>query len=254
MTSGDWRVARIAGIDVRIGASWVLILFLIVSAFNDRVLTAFPGTGAVTALLLATAGAVVFFGCILVHELAHALVGRRRGYEVTGITLFVFGGVTHAKVRDQRPRDEFLVSVVGPVTSALVGAGLLAAAAGLGGRSTGPAVWLLSWLGSINLFLAVFNLLPGLPLDGGRVLRSLVWAWTRDRTLATRVAGRAGVLIGSLLIAYGLVRLSTAGDLGGLWSAAIGWFLLAAARGAASAGRPPRPRPRPVITDRRPPT
>lgn len=254
MTGGDWRVARIAGIDVRIGASWVLILFLIVSAFNDRVVTAFPGTGAVPALGLAAAGAVVFFGCILVHELAHALVGRLRGYEVTGITLFVFGGVTHARVRDQRPRDEFLVSVVGPFTSALVGAALLAAAAGLGGPSAGPAVWLVSWLGSINLFLAVFNLLPGLPLDGGRVLRSLVWAWTRDRTLATRVAGRAGVLIGSLLIAYGLVRLTTGGDLGGLWSAAIGWFLLSAARGAASAGRPPRPRPRPVTTDRRPPS
>ncbi|MFA9431941.1 site-2 protease family protein [Egicoccus sp. AB-alg2] len=230
MARSTWRVARLAGVDVRIDPSWILILFLIVSSFDARIVAAFPGTEPASGLLLALAGAIVFFGSVLVHELAHALVGRRRGYQVTGITLFVFGGATHAKVADRRPGDELLVSVVGPLTSGLVGAGLLLLASWLGGPDRGAPVWLLAWLGTINLFLAAFNLLPGLPLDGGRVLRSLVWARTGNPVLATRVASRAGVLLGYVLIALGLASLVTTGDLGGLWSVAIGWFLADAAR------------------------
>jgi Zn-dependent protease/CBS domain-containing protein len=201
MFGTSWRVGRVAGIEVRIDSSWAVIALLITYSMYLRASTLYPelsGGGAVGLGILAT---VLFFGSVLVHELAHAVVAQARGIRVQDITLFLFGGATRARVESRGPGDEFLIALVGPLTSGLL-AGLFGIIAGLGGEVLSrPLAGTLGYLAWTNLLLAAFNLVPGFPLDGGRLLRA------------------AGV--GWLL----------AGDLaGGIWFAFIGWFLVQAAR------------------------
>jgi len=179
---------------------------------------------------LAIVSAVLFFGSVLVHELAHALVSQARGIRVQDITLFLFGGATRARVESRGPADEFLIALVGPLTSGLL-AGLFGIVAGLGGDVLSrPVAGTLGYLGWTNLLLAVFNLIPGFPLDGGRLLRSAIWRATGSLGRATRIASLAGQGVGWLLVAAGVAWL-LAGDLaGGIWFAFIGWFLVQAAR------------------------
>jgi Zn-dependent protease/CBS domain-containing protein len=174
--------------------------------------------------------AVLFFGSVLVHELAHAVVSQARGIRVQDITLFLFGGATRAKVDSRGPGDEFLIALVGPLTSGLL-AGLFGIVAGLGGDVLSrPLAGTLGYLAWINLLLAAFNLVPGFPLDGGRLLRSAIWKATGSLGRATRVASVSGQGVGWLLVAAGVAWL-VAGDLaGGIWFAFIGWFLVQAAR------------------------
>jgi Zn-dependent protease len=148
---------------------------------------------------------------------------------VHGITLFLFGGATHAKVDSRRPQDELVVSLVGPLTSLVLGGLLLLLAWPLGWPDN-PIGWGFGYLGAVNIVLAAFNMLPGFPLDGGRVLRALVWRSTGSLVRATRVASIAGQAVGYLIIALGLFFL-TQEDIGrAIWLAAIGWFLVQAAR------------------------
>jgi Zn-dependent protease/CBS domain-containing protein len=179
---------------------------------------------------LAIVSAVLFFGSVLVHELAHALVSQARGIRVLDITLFLFGGATRAKVESRGPGDEFLIALVGPLTSGLL-AGLFGIVAGLGrDLLSRPLAGTFGYLAWTNLLLAVFNLVPGFPLDGGRLLRSAIWKATGSLARATRVASMAGQGVGWLLVAAGVAWL-LAGDLaGGIWFAFIGWFLVQAAR------------------------
>jgi Zn-dependent protease/predicted transcriptional regulator len=179
---------------------------------------------------LAIVSAVLFFGSVLVHELAHAVVSQARGIRVQDITLFLFGGATRAKVDSRGPGDEFLIAVVGPLTSGLL-AGLFGIVAGLGGDVlSAPLAGVFRDLALTNLLLAAFNLVPGFPLDGGRLLRSAIWRATGSLGRATRIASVAGLGVGWLLVAGGVVWL-LAGDLaGGIWFAFIGWFLVQAAR------------------------
>jgi Zn-dependent protease/predicted transcriptional regulator len=173
---------------------------------------------------------VLFFGSVLVHELAHALVAQARGIRVQDITLFLFGGATRARVESRGPGDEFLIALVGPLTSLLL-AGLfwLIDVVGRGVLST-PVAGMFGYLGWVNLLLAAFNLVPGFPLDGGRLLRSAIWKATGSFGRATRIASLAGQGVGWLLVAAGVASL-VAGDLaGGIWFAFIGWFLVQAAR------------------------
>lgn len=183
--------------------------------------------GTATTLAMAVVSTILFFASVLVHELAHSLEAQHRGVDVGGITLFVFGGVTETRFDVRRPRDEFALTAVGPLSSFVLAAlfGLLATYAGAAGLDIIAQVS--GALGWINLMLAVFNLLPGAPLDGGRILRSIVWAVTKDRAKAVRFAGRAGQLLGSLLLAFGVFEvLFVPQGLGqGLWLAIIGWFL-----------------------------
>jgi Zn-dependent protease/CBS domain-containing protein len=174
--------------------------------------------------------AVLFFGSVLVHELAHAVVAQARGIRVQDITLFLFGGATRAKVDARGPGDEFLIALVGPLTSGLL-AGLFGIVAGLGrDLLTRPLAGTLGYLAWTNLLLAAFNLVPGFPLDGGRLLRAAIWKATGSLGRATRVASLAGQAVGWLLVAGGVAWL-LAGDLaGGIWFAFIGWFLVQAAR------------------------
>jgi Zn-dependent protease/predicted transcriptional regulator len=226
----SWRVGRIAGIEVRIDSSWVVIALLITYSMYLRTSVLYPelsGGGAVALGILAT---VLFFGSVLVHELAHAVVSQARGIRVQDITLFLFGGATRARVESRGPGDEFLIALVGPLTSGLL-AGLFGIVVGLGGDVLSrPLAGTFAYLAWTNLLLAAFNLVPGFPLDGGRLLRSAIWRATGSLARATRIASVSGQGVGWLLVAAGVAWL-LAGDLaGGIWFAFIGWFLVQAAR------------------------
>jgi Zn-dependent protease/CBS domain-containing protein len=223
-------VGRIAGIEVRIDSSWVVIALLITYSMYARLAILYPRLSGGGAVALGIVSALLFFGSVLVHELAHALVSQARGIRVQDITLFLFGGATRARVESRGPRDEFLIALVGPLTSGLL-AGLFALAAGLSGNpASRPLAGTFGYLAWINLVLAIFNLIPGFPLDGGRLLRSAIWRATGSLPRATRIASAAGQAVGWLLVAAGVASL-LAGDLaGGIWFAFIGWFLVQAAR------------------------
>jgi Zn-dependent protease len=226
----SWRVGRVAGIEVRVDSSWVVIALLITYSMYLRLSVLYPELSGGGAVGLAILSAVLFFGSVLVHELAHALVAQARGIRVQDITLFLFGGATQAKVDSRGPGDEFLIAVVGPLTSGLLAA-LFGIIAGLGRDvlST-PLAGTLGYLAWTNLLLAAFNLVPGFPLDGGRLLRSAIWKATGSLGRATRIASVSGQAVGWLLVAGGVAWL-LAGDLaGGIWFAFIGWFLVQAAR------------------------
>jgi Zn-dependent protease/predicted transcriptional regulator len=230
MFGTSWRVGRIAGIEVRVDRSWVVIALLITYSMYLRSAIVYPelsGGGAVALGILAT---VLFFGSVLVHELAHAVVSQARGIRVQDITLFLFGGATRARVESRGPADEFLIAVVGPLTSGVLAA-LFGAAAGLGRDVLSrPLAGTFGYLAWTNLVLAVFNLIPGFPLDGGRLLRSAIWKATGSIGRATQIASMAGQAVGWLLVAGGVVYLLGGNLAGGIWFAFIGWFLVQAAR------------------------
>jgi Zn-dependent protease/CBS domain-containing protein len=230
MFGTSWRVGRIAGIEVRIDSSWAVIALLITYSMYLRLSVLYPELSGGGAVALAILSAVLFFGSVLVHELAHSLVAQARGIRVQDITLFLFGGATRARVESRGPGDEFLIALVGPLTSGLL-AGLFGIVAGLGrDLLTRPLAGTFGYLAWTNLLLAAFNLVPGFPLDGGRLLRSAIWKTTGSLGRATRIASLSGQGVGWLLVAAGVAWL-LAGDLaGGIWFAFIGWFLVQAAR------------------------
>jgi Zn-dependent protease/predicted transcriptional regulator len=230
MFGSSWRVGRVAGIEIRVDTSWAVIALLITYSMYRRIDFLYPELSGGGAVGLAVLSAVLFFGSVLVHELAHALVSQARGIRVQDITLFLFGGATRARVESRGPGDEFLIALVGPLTSGIL-AGLFGIIAGLGGDVLSrPLAGTLGYLAWVNLLLAVFNLIPGFPLDGGRLLRSAIWKATGSLSRATRIASVSGQAVGWLLVAGGVAFL-LAGDLaGGIWFAFIGWFLVQAAR------------------------
>ncbi len=230
MFGTSWRVGRIAGIEVRVDSSWVVVALLITYSMYLRASTLYPELSGGGAVVLGIGATVLFFGSVLVHELAHALVSQARGIRVQDITLFLFGGATRAKVESRGPGDEFLIALVGPLTSGLLAA-LFGIVAGFGSDVLSrPLAGTFGYLAWTNLLLAAFNLVPGFPLDGGRLLRSAIWKATGSLARATRVASVAGQGVGWLLVAAGVAWL-LAGDLaGGIWFAFIGWFLVQAAR------------------------
>lgn len=233
MFGNSTRLFAIRGIDVRVDTSWLLIAALVAWFFWSR-LQIFYGHEAAISVPFALLGAVLFFASVLFHELAHALEGQRRGIEIGGITLFLFGGVTETRMDAERPGDEFALSVVGPWSSLVLGCALGLVVYALGSFAPDLVILaeILGVVGWINIGLALFNLLPGAPLDGGRVLRSAIWKITGDRQRAVRGAGIAGQGLGALMIGYGvLVFLTFApGSFGALWWAFIGWFLYVAAK------------------------
>lgn len=243
------RIGCVLGINIRIDWSWLIIFLLITwnlsTAFNDYHSDWLPGTQWGIAIV----AALLFFVSLLAHEMAHSLVARARGIPVRNITLFLFGGVSNIERDPDSPQSEFLIAVVGPITSFVIGISLLLIASvvaePLGDTVSDPeAVFerlsplatLLMWLGSINLLLAVFNLIPGFPLDGGRITRSILWSVTDDLRQATRWASWIGQAIAFLFIFIGIsmafgaqVPFFGTGLISGLWLAFIGWFLHSAA-------------------------
>lgn len=228
-----FRIARIRGVDVRLDPTWLIIAVLVVWSFLVRwSVTGRPG---IVALLMAAIGALAFFGSVLAHELGHAFEARHRHLEVHGITLFLFGGVTEMDMHTRRPRDEFTVAAIGPYTSLVLAAlfGLVTAALDwyLPGRAVEVAT-VTGTLGWVNLGLALFNIVPGAPLDGGRVLRAGLWALTGDRYRAQLIASRAGQAVAVAVWLFGLFVLRQTGNLlSALWFGVIGFFMFSAARG-----------------------
>jgi Zn-dependent protease len=233
MTRG-WRIGRIGGIDIRIDPSWPVIALLITfnmwAQFADR--ARFTGTPMAVSLLLAVATSALFFLSILAHELAHAGVCRLRGIPVAGITLIFFGGATEARLESRGPVDEFLVTGAGPASSIVVGGLFLGLHAAGGGGGESDIEVMLRYLGNVNIVLGLFNLVPGFPLDGGRLLRAVVWRVTGSLPTATRVAARGGQVVGGLMIAAGIAFTIQTQDILSLWLALIGWFLFRAASDA----------------------
>lgn len=192
---------------------------------------------------VAFAASVLFFFSILLHELSHAVVGRAFGIPVRRITLFIFGGMAHMEREPPSPKAELLMAAAGPITSIAIGVAATAGAVALMPMPlesvqdpvlalsyVGPIATLLFWLGPVNILLGVFNLVPGFPLDGGRVLRAILWAATRDLEKATRWAARGGQAVAWILIGLGVMSLFGGGFGQGIWLMLIGWFLLNAAR------------------------
>jgi Zn-dependent protease len=225
------RLGRVAGIPV--GAHWsvAVILAIIAELLAVTVLPgAFPDEPAALYWAVAGVAAVLFLASLLAHELAHALVARRNGVGVRSITLWMLGGVAELEGDPPSAAADLRVALAGPAAS-LVAAGVLFAAGVAIGAAGGPGVAAAAatWLAVMNGLLAVFNLLPGAPLDGGRVLRALLWRYHGDRERAERGAARAGRVLGAVLIGFGTAELLVLRSLGGLWLMLIGWFLITAA-------------------------
>lgn len=224
-------LGRIAG--VRVGLNWsvlVIITLVTVTLAVGRFPDAHPGHSAWAYWALALLAAVVFLASLLAHELAHAIVARRNGVEVDGITLWMLGGVARLHSEARSPGAEVRIAGVGPLTSAVAGGVFLGLAVWLDAlHASRLVVEAVAWLGGINIVLAVFNALPAAPLDGGRLLRAFLWHRTGDRLRATRGAAAAGRTLGWFMIVTGFAAMIFAGDLSGLWPALIGWFLIAAA-------------------------
>jgi Zn-dependent protease/CBS domain-containing protein len=226
-------LGRIAGIHVGFNWSLLVVAALIAWSLATSLLpSAAPGQTSAAYWAAGVISAFVFLASLLAHELAHSIVAMRRGVKVEGITLWLFGGVSRFASDTNSPGTQALFTFVGPLTSLVLGAVfyVISVAAG-GGTHPGLVAATLSWLGYINISLGVFNLVPAFPLDGGRLLQSLIWLRTGDRLRATRIAARIGMGFAYLLIAYGLATFVFAGSLiGGVWSVFLGWFLLGAAR------------------------
>jgi len=226
-------LGRIAGIHVGLNWSLLVIGALIAWSLATGILpAAAPGRTSSAYWAAGVISAFVYLASLLAHELAHSVVATRRGVHVEGITLWLFGGVSRFSSESSSPGAQALITFVGPLTSLVLGVlFLLLSVAFGGGANPGLLTATLAWLGYINILLGVFNLLPAFPLDGGRILQSLIWLRTGDRLRATNIAARIGMAFAFLLIAYGLVTAFVAGGLfGGVWSVFLGWFLLSAAR------------------------
>jgi Zn-dependent protease len=226
------RLGRIAGIPI--GASWSVLLIagLVAWSLAGGLLPGLvPGLAPSTYWLAALVATGLFLGSLLAHEVGHALVAQRAGLRVRSITLWLFGGVAQLEEEPASPRDDLRVAIVGPAISLALAVGFGVAAAGLAvlGAPT-LAVAVVGWLAVGNVALAVFNLIPAAPLDGGRVLRALLWRRHGNRTRAAVTAATAGQVAGGVLMAYGLFGFLTGWGIGSLWTVLIGWFLVGAAR------------------------
>ena len=227
------KLGRILGVKVGLHFSWLIIALLIVFSLATRFQAMHADWGGVVIWATAIVTAALFFASIVVHELSHAMAARARGLPVRSITLFALGGVADIEKEASDAKSEFRIAIVGPIASAAIGLACLALAWVLGWTALDepgtPLTAMLVWLGYINLALAAFNMIPGFPLDGGRVLRAIIWATTGDKARATRTAALTGQVIAFGFIAFGVARFFSGADLGGLWIAFIGWFLFGAA-------------------------
>jgi Zn-dependent protease/predicted transcriptional regulator len=226
----QFTLGRVFGIKVGLHYSWFLIALLIVFSLSSQFHASNAEWGDGLILTLSIVTAILFFLSLLLHELAHSLVATSNGLPVREITLFALGGVSQIEKNPTSAKVEFWMALVGPLTSAVIGVLCLLAAYASGGQASDPWIVVLQWLGIINIALAVFNLIPGYPLDGGRVLRAIIWWKTGDADRSTKVAAKTGQVVAFAFIAIGIARFFGGAGIGGLWIAFIGWFLLQAAR------------------------
>lgn len=224
------KLGRVFGIEIGLHYSWFLIALLIVYSLSSQFHSSNPGWGDTVIYTMAFATAILFFVSLLLHELAHSLVATSHGLPVREITLFALGGVSQIEKNPTSATLEFWMAFVGPLTSVVIGLICVGAARLIGQPASDPWTAMLQWLGYINLTLGVFNLIPGYPLDGGRVLRAIIWWKTGNADRSTRLAARTGQVVAFGFIAAGIYEYFSGAGFGGLWMAFIGWFLLQAAR------------------------
>ncbi|MEO8639319.1 MAG: site-2 protease family protein [Chloroflexota bacterium] len=223
------HIGRIFGVQIGLHPSWFVIALIVTyTVAAGQLPVAYPNWDQALYWVVGAAIALLFFGSVLAHELSHALVARRFGLRVREITLFIFGGAATLEGETKRPRDEALIAAAGPLTSLAIGAFLFGIDVAIRQPQLGAIT---GWLGFINLTLGLFNLIPGFPMDGGRILHAILWKLRGDRSVATRNAAGVGRLFGYLLIAGGVFLIFQGGDLlfTGVWFALIGWFLSNAA-------------------------
>jgi Zn-dependent protease/CBS domain-containing protein len=232
---GSFRVARILGIDIRIHISWLLIFLLVLLSLADQVFPAsYPQWSQQKTFIVSAVAALLFFVSVLLHELAHAIVALRFKMSVSSITLFLLGGVANLTKEPPSAKAEFFMAAAGPFTSLVIGGlGLLVQRLVTDSLDRVPSLQpveaVAGYLGFINIAVALFNLVPGFPLDGGRVLRSIIWGLRHDRVAATRIAARGGQLVAGLMVVYGASRVIDGEAMAGLWMGLIAYFLYGAA-------------------------
>lgn len=229
------KLGRVAGISIGLHYSWFIIALLIALSLGQHFRMVNPRWSDTMLWSAAILTSVLFFLALLLHELAHSLLAKARGLRVREITLFALGGVSQIESDAPDAKGEFWIAIVGPITSLVIGFVLIGLAGVLGVRfgtePNSPVAAVLLWLGYINIALALFNMIPGYPLDGGRVLRAIIWWITGSADRSTKLASQIGKVVAFLIILLGLFQFFTQrGNFGGLWLAFIGWFLLDAAR------------------------
>src|ERR1041384_5043986 len=228
------KLGRVFGVEIGLHYSWFIIALLITFSLAGEFQQNNPHWSDSLRWSLAIVTAVLFFGSIVVHELSHAVVAKARGLPVRAITLFALGGVAQIEKEAADAKTEFWMGIVGPITSFVIGLLCLGMTLALGWTPPNfpqqPLPAILMWLGVINIGLAIFNMIPGFPLDGGRVLRGLLWWITGNARRATTIAARVGQIIAFGMILYGVMQFFAGSGVNGLWLAFIGWFLLSASR------------------------
>jgi len=236
MLRGGIPIGKAFGIQLRLHYSWFFIFALVTWALAASYFPyTYPSWSLSARIAAGLITSVLFFGSVLVHELMHSIVSQRQGVPVQSITLFFLGGVSQITSEPKQPGDEFRMAIVGPLSSLVIGGILLGAYYQWRSVDTFAVQFIMAiayWLGFINVFLGVFNLIPGFPLDGGRVLRSLIWWRSRNLTSATRIASNVGRAVGFILIFIGIWFVFTGNWFNGIWLALIGWFLESAAVGS----------------------
>jgi Zn-dependent protease len=227
---GVVRLGRIAGVEVRLHWTWGIAASLIALGLGSSVFpAAVPGLAPNTYYTMGVATALLFFVSLLLHELGHALQARREGIPTRGITLWMLGGIAESEAPFATAGTEARVALAGPAVTLVIGVGLVAVGQ-IGGLPQTVAA-IVQWLGWTNLILLGFNLIPALPLDGGRVLRGALWRVYRNHMRATRDALRVSQVLAAAMIAFGLVWSLSGAGLNGLWLAFIGYFLMSSGRG-----------------------
>ena len=218
------RLFKVFGFEVSVDPSWAIIAILVSWSLSMGLFpTQYAGLPVKMYWIMGTSAMLGLFLSIVFHELSHSIVARRVGTRIEGITLFMFGGVAEMGEESPRPLSEFLMAVAGPISSIILSAVFYAVA--IWALKPGPIAGVIRYLAMINAMLAIFNLLPAFPLDGGRILRSLLWAWKKDLRWATRLAARIGTGFGVFIIALGVFQFFTGNFLAGLWWFLIGTFL-----------------------------
>lgn len=234
MARRRWTLLRLFGFEIRFELTWLILLALIIWSLSEGYFPeAYADLPESTYLWMAVIGAAGMIASLVIHELAHSLVARGYGMTIKGITLFAFGGA--AELEDEPPtaRAEFLMAVAGPLTSLVLAALFWLLAGALAAVAVPmPLVGIVRYLAAINVILALFNLVPAFPLDGGRMLRATLWAWRGDMRWATRIAANIGGAFGIALIVLGIVNAFSGNLVGGMWYALIGLFVRAAASGS----------------------
>jgi Zn-dependent protease/predicted transcriptional regulator len=228
------KLGRIFGVEIGLHYSWFIIALLITFSLAGHFQENNPGWSDGLRWGVAIVTAVLFFAAIVLHELSHAIVAKMRGLPVRSITLFALGGVAQIEKEAADAKTEFWMGIIGPITSFVIGMLCLAITVALGWRPPEfpqrPLPAMLMWLGYINIGLAIFNMIPGFPLDGGRVLRGAIWWITGNVKRATTIAARVGQFIAFAMIIYGVMQFFRGTGINGLWMTFIGWFLLSASR------------------------